>query len=153
VGIDYDDNTDTVMMVLGTPVGLLALLDEETRFPGATDHTLVDKLHHNLRSHKRYHAPGDTRALQFSINHYAGSVTFVTLCIHWQILLPLSIQLKHRMVGDAILSYRLHSIIAPALLPFALNHCSNPLPFALNHRSTVCTQSLLQPSCRLHSLI
>ncbi|KAL0627468.1 Myosin-IIIa, partial [Plecturocebus cupreus] len=40
--IEYEDNRPLLDMFLQKPVGLLSLLDEESRFPKATDQTLVE---------------------------------------------------------------------------------------------------------------
>uniref|UniRef100_A0A8C9F9R9 non-specific serine/threonine protein kinase n=1 Tax=Pavo cristatus TaxID=9049 RepID=A0A8C9F9R9_PAVCR len=46
--IEYEDNRPLLDMFLQKPMGLLSLLDEESRFPQATDQTLVgNNLHHN----------------------------------------------------------------------------------------------------------
>lgn len=79
-------------MCLSKPIGLLALLDEESRFPQSTEYTLVDKWRENLdsphfranissaslsrksvRSLKKF-AP-DRQPL-FTIRHYAGSIEY-----------------------------------------------------------------------------
>lgn len=41
--IEYEDNRPLLDMFLQKPMGLLSLLDEESRFPQATDQTLVGK--------------------------------------------------------------------------------------------------------------
>ena len=37
-------------MFLAKPLGLLALLDEESRFPGATEQSLISKYHNYLNT-------------------------------------------------------------------------------------------------------
>ncbi|XP_071416716.1 myosin-IIIa isoform X3 [Pithys albifrons albifrons] len=44
--IEYEDNRPLLDMFLQKPMGLLSLLDEESRFPQATDQTLVGNLAH-----------------------------------------------------------------------------------------------------------
>ncbi len=39
--VEFIDNRPVLDMFLARPLGLLALLDEESRFPKATDHTLT----------------------------------------------------------------------------------------------------------------
>lgn len=39
--VEYEDNRPILDMFLQKPMGLLSLLDEESRFPQATDQTLV----------------------------------------------------------------------------------------------------------------
>lgn len=41
--VEYVDNRPLLDMFLQKPLGLLALLDEESRFPQATDQTLVGR--------------------------------------------------------------------------------------------------------------
>lgn len=41
--IEFVDNKDVLDMFLSKPMGLLALLDEESRFPRATDKSLIGK--------------------------------------------------------------------------------------------------------------
>ena len=41
--VDFADNRPLLDMFLTKPLGMLALLDEESRFPRATDRTLVGK--------------------------------------------------------------------------------------------------------------
>ena len=42
-GIEFTDNRCVLDLLLAKPVGLLALLDEESNFPKATDSSLVRK--------------------------------------------------------------------------------------------------------------
>jgi len=39
--VEFTDNRCVLDLLLGKPVGLLALLDEESNFPKATDNSLV----------------------------------------------------------------------------------------------------------------
>ncbi|KAL7991647.1 hypothetical protein Chor_015903, partial [Crotalus horridus] len=68
--VDYEDNRPLLDMFLQKPMGLLSLLDEESRFPQATDLTLVD----NLRC-KYFWRPKRVE-LCFGIHHYAGKVQY-----------------------------------------------------------------------------
>lgn len=43
--VEFSDNRPVLDMLLSRPIGLLALLDEESRFPRATDRSLIGKLH------------------------------------------------------------------------------------------------------------
>uniref|UniRef100_A0A673U853 non-specific serine/threonine protein kinase n=1 Tax=Suricata suricatta TaxID=37032 RepID=A0A673U853_SURSU len=70
----YEDNRPLLDMFLQKPLGLLALLDEESRFPQATDQTLVDKFEDNLRC-KYFWRPKGVE-LCFGILHYAGKVSY-----------------------------------------------------------------------------
>ncbi len=87
--IRFTDNRPVLDMLLAKPMGLLALLDEESRFPKATDTTLIgkkfkiffkffhfvffiEKFHQNIRSNC-YYKP-KSNELIFTIQHYAGQV-------------------------------------------------------------------------------
>ncbi|CAL8343516.1 unnamed protein product [Boreogadus saida] len=72
--VEYEDNRPILDMFLQKPMGLLSLLDEESRFPQATDQTLVDKFEDNLR-YKYFWRPKRVE-LCFGIQHYAGKVLY-----------------------------------------------------------------------------
>ncbi|XP_077009619.1 myosin-IIIa [Tamandua tetradactyla] len=72
--IEYEDNWPLLDMFLQKPVGLLSLLDEESRFPKATDQTLIDKFEGNLKS--QYFWRPKRMELSFGIHHYAGKVLY-----------------------------------------------------------------------------
>lgn len=42
--VEFSDNRPVLDMLLSRPLGLLALLDEESRFPRATDRSFIRKL-------------------------------------------------------------------------------------------------------------
>nr|CAD7395055.1 unnamed protein product [Timema cristinae] len=56
------------------PLGLLALLDEESRFPRATDRSLIEKFHNNVKS--KFYVRPKSNALCFAVHHYAGRVVY-----------------------------------------------------------------------------
>ncbi|KAG8559678.1 hypothetical protein GDO81_017412 [Engystomops pustulosus] len=72
--VNYEDNRPLLDTFLQKPMGLLSLLDEESRFPQATDQTLVDKFEDNLRC-KYFWRPKRVE-LCFGIQHYAGKVLY-----------------------------------------------------------------------------
>ncbi|XP_033915005.3 myosin-IIIa-like isoform X1 [Acipenser ruthenus] len=72
--IEYEDNRPLLDMFLQKPMGLLSLLDEESRFPQATDQTLVEKFEVNLKA-KNFWRPKRVE-LSFGIHHYAGKVIY-----------------------------------------------------------------------------
>uniref|UniRef100_A0A8C5NIF1 non-specific serine/threonine protein kinase n=1 Tax=Junco hyemalis TaxID=40217 RepID=A0A8C5NIF1_JUNHY len=72
--VEYEDNRPLLDMFLQKPMGLLSLLDEESRFPQATDLTLIDKFEDNLRC-KYFWRPKGVE-LSFGIQHYAGKVLY-----------------------------------------------------------------------------
>ncbi|CAF1653884.1 unnamed protein product [Rotaria magnacalcarata] len=87
----FYDNRPLLDMFLNKPVGILALIDEESRFPKATDYTLVDKLNANfsnsplyIRSKSSFSSSSISSASSsthqsipsFSITHFAGHVQY-----------------------------------------------------------------------------
>ncbi|KAG8504710.1 Myosin-IIIa [Galemys pyrenaicus] len=72
--IEYEDNRCLLDMFLQKPMGLLSLLDEESKFPKATDQTLVEKFEDNLKS--QYFWRPKRMELSFGIHHYAGKVFY-----------------------------------------------------------------------------
>ncbi|XP_051910752.1 myosin-IIIa isoform X2 [Hippocampus zosterae] len=72
--IEYEDNRPLLDLFLQKPMGMLSLLDEESRFPQATDQTLVEKFQDNLKT-KSFWRPKRID-LGFGINHYAGKVIY-----------------------------------------------------------------------------
>ncbi|KAJ0022796.1 hypothetical protein NQD34_014930 [Periophthalmus magnuspinnatus] len=72
--IEYEDNRPLLDLFLQKPMGMLSLLDEESRFPQATDQTLVEKFECNLKA-KSFWRPMRVD-LGFGITHYAGKVTY-----------------------------------------------------------------------------
>ncbi|CAH1790113.1 unnamed protein product [Owenia fusiformis] len=73
--VEFIDNRPVLDMFLTKPVGLLALLDEESHFPKATDQSLIDKFSNNIRSPYYTPAKGDG-SLSFKVEHYAGRVEY-----------------------------------------------------------------------------
>uniref|UniRef100_A0A8D3C379 non-specific serine/threonine protein kinase n=1 Tax=Scophthalmus maximus TaxID=52904 RepID=A0A8D3C379_SCOMX len=72
--IEYEDNRPLLDLFLQKPMGMLSLLDEESRFPQATDQTLVEKFEDNLKT-KCFWRPKRVD-LGFGIHHYAGKVIY-----------------------------------------------------------------------------
>lgn len=72
--VAFNDNQPVLDMLLSKPVGLLALLDEESRFPQSTDRTMIEKLRNNIKSHDYIKPKSD--AVFFAIQHFAGRVTY-----------------------------------------------------------------------------
>ncbi|KAM4698021.1 unconventional myosin-X-like [Rhinophrynus dorsalis] len=72
--IDWMDNAECLDLV-EKKLGLLALINEESRFPKGTDFTLLEKLHNQHANNPHYVKPRVTEH-QFGIKHYAGEVTY-----------------------------------------------------------------------------
>eukprot|EP00056_Hartaetosiga_gracilis_P013065 m.213142 g.213142 ORF g.213142 m.213142 type:complete len:1878 (+) comp13789_c0_seq6:2376-8009(+) len=74
--IDWVDNADCLDLI-ERKLGVLSLLDEESRFPKGTDQSLLNKLHssHGVSNDGPYIKPRMAVA-QFGINHFAGAVMY-----------------------------------------------------------------------------
>ncbi|EGD78782.1 myosin heavy chain [Salpingoeca rosetta] len=76
--IDFVDNQATLDLFLKKPQGIFSILDEESRFPKATDLTFTEKCTAALTSHpsRAFKPPRSQRDLCFTITHYAGTVEY-----------------------------------------------------------------------------
>eukprot|EP00056_Hartaetosiga_gracilis_P010670 m.159090 g.159090 ORF g.159090 m.159090 type:complete len:1018 (+) comp13363_c3_seq4:111-3164(+) len=75
--IAFKDNQPVLDLFLSKPIGLLALLDEESHFPRATDESLVSKFKKNFKS-SEYFGVKEGRSDMFHVVHYAGDVVYVS---------------------------------------------------------------------------
>ncbi|XP_046661581.1 myosin-IIIb-like isoform X2 [Homalodisca vitripennis] len=101
--VEFTDNRPVLDMLLSRPLGLLALLDEESRFPRSTDRSLIEKFHANVKS-KLYIRP-KSNALCFAIQHFAGRVVYQAegfLDKNRHFLAPEVIQLLRTSVVDTV---------------------------------------------------
>lgn len=74
--IKFVDNQPLLDLFLTKPIGILSLLDEECNFPKATDSTFVEKLNQHFGKNSYYGKSQQTNTNKFTINHYAGKVTY-----------------------------------------------------------------------------
>lgn len=74
--IDFSDNQPCIDLIEGK-LGILSLLDEESRLPMGTDEQFVTKLHHNFSGDKSkfYKKPRFGKS-SFTVCHYAVDVTY-----------------------------------------------------------------------------
>lgn len=74
--IDFSDNQPCIDLIEGK-LGVLSLLDEESRLPMGSDEQFVTKLHHNFAADKQkfYKKPRFGKSA-FTICHYAVDVTY-----------------------------------------------------------------------------
>uniref|UniRef100_A0A3B3B6B1 Myosin X, like 1 n=1 Tax=Oryzias melastigma TaxID=30732 RepID=A0A3B3B6B1_ORYME len=72
--IDWMDNAECLDLI-EKKLGMLALINEESRFPKGTDYTLLEKLHSRHAANQYYVKPRVTDH-QFGIKHYAGEVLY-----------------------------------------------------------------------------
>lgn len=73
-GLASHSSSGVLNILMQTPLGVLSLIDEETRFPGATETTLCHKLRDHLSSIDV--RVSDERKKLFTVAHYAGSITY-----------------------------------------------------------------------------
>lgn len=75
--IDFVDNQPTLDLIeQRRPPGILSILDEESKFPKATDETFIQKLHGNFeKKHESYDKPKLAKN-KFIAKHYAGHVEY-----------------------------------------------------------------------------
>jgi myosin-5 len=74
--IDFSDNQPCIDLIEGK-LGILSLLDEESRLPMGSDEQFVNKLHHNYAADKNkfYKKPRFGKSA-FTVCHYAIDVTY-----------------------------------------------------------------------------
>lgn len=74
--IDFSDNQPCIDLIEGK-MGILSLLDEESRLPMGSDEQFVTKLHHNFAAEKNafYKKPRFGKS-SFTVCHYAIDVTY-----------------------------------------------------------------------------
>ncbi|KAI0012817.1 putative myosin MYO2 [Xylariaceae sp. FL0662B] len=74
--IDFSDNQPCIDLIEGK-LGILSLLDEESRLPMGADEQFVTKLHHNFAADKNkfYKKPRFGKS-SFTVRHYAVDVTY-----------------------------------------------------------------------------
>mmetsp|Transcript_23950 Transcript_23950/g.40168 ORF Transcript_23950/g.40168 Transcript_23950/m.40168 type:complete len:863 (-) Transcript_23950:420-3008(-) len=75
--IEFVDNQECLDLIeQRRPPGILSILDEESKFPKATDETFIQKLHGNYEGkHQSYDKPRLARG-KFITKHYAGAVEY-----------------------------------------------------------------------------
>ncbi|KAH7950507.1 hypothetical protein HPB49_025045 [Dermacentor silvarum] len=73
--LSHCDNQGALQLIAKRPLGLLALLDDESNFPKATDASFLDKCHYNHALDELYSRPRMS-SLEFGVRHYAGHVWY-----------------------------------------------------------------------------
>nr|ASM47588.1 myosin VIIa [Leptochiton asellus] len=74
--IEFVDNQDALDLIAVKPMNIIALVDEESKFPRGTDNTMLDKLHRNHGKNKNYLRPKSSMNTTFGLNHFAGVVFY-----------------------------------------------------------------------------
>ncbi|XP_038618715.1 unconventional myosin-XV [Tachyglossus aculeatus] len=73
--ITFSDNQPCIDLISLKPYGILRILDDQSCFPQATDHTFLQKCHYHHGSNPLYSKP-KMPLPEFTIKHYAGRVTY-----------------------------------------------------------------------------
>ncbi|XP_026180323.1 unconventional myosin-XV [Mastacembelus armatus] len=73
--IPFSDNQPCINLIAAKPHGILRILDDQSCFPQATDHTFLQKCHYHHGNNPLYQKP-KMPIPEFTIKHYAGRVTY-----------------------------------------------------------------------------
>ncbi|XP_065836226.1 myosin-IIIb-like [Oscarella lobularis] len=76
--ITYEDNMPILNFFMMKPIGFLALLDEDSHFPQATDLSFLEKTDANFKKLPFFARAKDTKSTLFTLSHYAGKVEYDT---------------------------------------------------------------------------
>uniref|UniRef100_A0A672YL69 Myosin XVAa n=1 Tax=Sphaeramia orbicularis TaxID=375764 RepID=A0A672YL69_9TELE len=105
----FSDNKPCIDLIAAKPHGILRILDDQSSFPQATDHTFLQKCHYHHVNNSLYQKP-KMPLPEFTIKHFAGRVTYQVykfLDKNYdqvrQDVLDLFIQSKNKMVSNLFL--------------------------------------------------
>ena len=76
--IEFVDNQDALDLIAIKQLNIMALIDEESKFPKGTDQTMLAKLHKQHGAHRNYLKPKSDINTSFGLNHFAGIVFYDT---------------------------------------------------------------------------
>jgi len=75
--ISFTDNAPTLALIAEMPMNVLALVDEESKFPKGSDESLLEKLHGNHgKTVGIYKKPKSSNEARFGVHHFAGLVMY-----------------------------------------------------------------------------
>eukprot|EP00117_Sycon_ciliatum_P034727 scpid4751/ scgid26450/ Myosin-VIIa; Protein crinkled len=74
--IEFVDNQVCLDLIAVKPMNIIALVDEESRFPKGTDASLLIKLHKQHAEHIYYLKPKSAQNTTFGVRHFAGDVYY-----------------------------------------------------------------------------
>ncbi|KAM7351605.1 myosin 28B1 [Cochliomyia hominivorax] len=74
--IEFQDNQEILDLIGMKSVNIMSLIDEESKFPKGSDHTLLEKLHVQHGNRSIYVKPKSSQESKFGIRHYAGIVMY-----------------------------------------------------------------------------
>ncbi|KAM6966388.1 LOW QUALITY PROTEIN: unconventional myosin-XV [Tautogolabrus adspersus] len=107
--IPFSDNQPCIDLIAAKPHGILRILDDQSCFPQATDHTFLQKCHYHHGNNPLYLKP-KMPIPEFTIKHFAGRVTYQVykfLDKNYdqvrQDVLDLFVQSKNKMVSNLFL--------------------------------------------------
>ena len=83
--IEFVDNQEALDMIAMRPMNILALVDEESKFPKGSDATMLSKLNQQHGTNKNYLKPKSDLNMSFGLNHFAGVVFYESKGIVWAI--------------------------------------------------------------------
>ncbi|XP_039542942.1 unconventional myosin-XV isoform X2 [Pimephales promelas] len=109
--VPFSDNQACIDLIAAKPHGILRILDDQSGFPQATDHTFLQKCHYHHGNNPLYSKP-KMPLPEFTIKHFAGKVSYQ---VHKfldknydqvrQDVLDLFIHSKNKMVAYLFMSY------------------------------------------------
>ncbi|XP_051789441.1 unconventional myosin-XV [Erpetoichthys calabaricus] len=73
--INFNDNQPCIDLIAQKPYGILRILDDQSCFPQATDHSYLQKCHYHHGNNPLYSKP-KMPLPEFTIRHYAGKVAY-----------------------------------------------------------------------------
>ncbi|CAG0921158.1 unnamed protein product, partial [Notodromas monacha] len=76
--IEFVDNQDALDLIGVKQLNIMALVDEESKFPKGTDQTMLAKLHKQHGDNRNYLKPKSDINTSFGLNHFAGVVFYDT---------------------------------------------------------------------------
>lgn len=74
--IEFIDNQEILDMIAVKPMNIIALIDEESKFPKGTDLSCLEKLHKFHSLHRNYQKPKSSAIRAFGLVHFAGVVEY-----------------------------------------------------------------------------
>lgn len=77
--IEFIDNQEVLDMIAVKPLNIMALIDDESKFPKGSDGTMLEKLHGQHGKNKYYIKQKSDKIPKFGIQHFAGAVLYDVL--------------------------------------------------------------------------